>query len=114
MAIRAPPAERNPGAVRPDRHADVCTSLTEEPTMRKRLTFLVLLLSGVAWLRIDVTTSPESTTSLEDEVLRNATLVFEQATRMPNVAVPAGVLLRARGIVVVPAARTAGTLYYGV
>ena len=81
--------------------------------MSKRLTGLALLLSGFTWMLIAATTSAQSPTSLEDELLRNATLVFERATRMPNAAIPAAVMLRARGVVVIPSAHTAGTLYYG-
>jgi lipid-binding SYLF domain-containing protein len=82
--------------------------------MRKRLTFLALLLSGFAWMLIAPPTSAQSPTTVEDEVLRRATLVFARATRTPNAAIPATVMLRARGVVVIPAAHTAGTLYYGI
>ena len=82
--------------------------------MRKRLPFLILLLSGVVWALIAPTTSAQSPSPLEDELLRNATLVFERATQVPYAAIPAAVMLRARGVVVIPAAHTAGTLYYGI
>jgi lipid-binding SYLF domain-containing protein len=67
-----------------------------------------------AWLFLAATPSATSPTSPEDELLRDATLVFERATAVPHAAIPAHIMLRARGIVVIPLAERDGSLYYGV
>ncbi len=49
----------------------------------------------------------------EDELLRNATLVFTRAVDTPAAAIPAAVLMRATGIAVIPAASRTAHRYYG-
>jgi lipid-binding SYLF domain-containing protein len=83
--------------------------------MRKWLALLTfVLLSGFAWLSVAAAPSPPASPSPEDELLRDATRVFEQAIGTPASAIPPSVMLRARGVLIVPAARRDGALYYGV
>jgi lipid-binding SYLF domain-containing protein len=82
--------------------------------MRKSLALLTLVsFVGFAWLSLAAAPLAHSPTSPEDELLRDATLVFERATAVPNAAIPAHIMLRARGIFVIPAAERDGELYYG-
>jgi lipid-binding SYLF domain-containing protein len=83
--------------------------------MRKWLALFTLIFTVTfAWLALAAAPSATSPTSPEDELLRDATLVFERATTMPYAAIPAHIMLRARGIFVIPAAERDGGLYYGV
>lgn len=83
--------------------------------MRRWFTVLALAsTSTFAWLSLSATSSATSPTSLEDELLRNATLVFRRAVDTPATAIPASIMLRALGIAVIPAAVKDGALYYGV
>jgi lipid-binding SYLF domain-containing protein len=82
--------------------------------MRPRTIHLILgIISIFAGLSLAATTSATSPTSDEDELLRNATLVFEHAVETPAAAIPAAVLMRATAIAVVPAAVKDGTRFYG-
>ena len=82
--------------------------------MRPRTIHLILGIIGIlAGLSLAATTSATSPTSHEDELLRNATLVFEHAVETPAAAIPAAVLRRATAIAVVPAAVKDGTRFYG-
>jgi lipid-binding SYLF domain-containing protein len=71
------------------------------------------IISILAGLSLAATPSATSSTSDEDELLRNATLVFEHAVETPVAAIPADVLMRATAITVVPAAVKDGTRFYG-
>jgi lipid-binding SYLF domain-containing protein len=82
--------------------------------MRPRTIHLILgIISIFAGLSLAATTSATSPTSDEDELLRNATLVFEHAVETPAAAIPAAVLMRATAIAVMPAAVKDGTRFYG-
>jgi lipid-binding SYLF domain-containing protein len=82
--------------------------------MRPRTIHLILgIISIFAGLSLAATTSATSPTSDEDELLRNATLVFEHAVETPAAAIPAAVLMRATAIAVIPAAVNDGTRFYG-
>ena len=82
--------------------------------MHPRTIHLILgIISIFAGLSLAPTTSATSPTSDEDELLRNATLVFEHAVETPAAAIPAAVLMRATAIAVVPAAVKDGTRFYG-
>lgn len=82
--------------------------------MRTRTIHLILgIISIFAGLSLAATTSATSPTSDEDELLRNATLVFEHAVETPAAAIPAAVLMRATAIAVIPAAVKDGTRFYG-
>lgn len=83
--------------------------------MRRSFTALALATTSTfAWLSLSATSSATSPTSLEDELLRNATLVFLRAVDKPATAIPVSIMLRAHGIAVIPAAAKDGALYYGV
>jgi lipid-binding SYLF domain-containing protein len=82
--------------------------------MRPRtLHFFLAVISILAWLSLAPTTSATSPASSEDELLRNATLVFEHAVETPAAAIPVDVLMRATAIAVIPAAVKDGTRFYG-
>ena len=82
--------------------------------MRLRTTRLILMITGIlGGLSLAPTTSAISPTSHEDEVLRQATLVFEHAVEPPAAAIPAAVLMRATALAVIPAATKDGTRFYG-
>jgi len=81
--------------------------------MSRRLALAMLATSCLAWLSMTTPTSATSPTSLEDELLRSATLVFRRAVDTPAAAIPASVLMRARAIAVFPAAVKDGARYYG-
>jgi lipid-binding SYLF domain-containing protein len=82
--------------------------------MRRWLFTLILIAAGSLTGRsLAATTSATSPTSHEDELLRNATLVFEHAVDTPPSAIPAAVLIRATAIAVIPAAVRDGTRFYG-
>jgi lipid-binding SYLF domain-containing protein len=71
-------------------------------------------ISTLAWLSVATTSSATSPTSVEGELLRNAALVFQRAVEMPRAAIPASIMMRARGIAVIPAAPKDGSRYYGL
>ncbi len=81
--------------------------------MSRRLALAILATSCLAWLSMTTPTSATSPTSLEDKLLRDATLVFQRAVGTPSEAIPASVLMRARAIAVFPAAVKDGAHYYG-
>ncbi len=81
--------------------------------MSQRLALAVLATSSLAWLSLTTALSATSPTSLEDELLRSATLVFQRAVHTSAAAIPASVLMRARAIAVFPAAVKDGARYYG-
>jgi lipid-binding SYLF domain-containing protein len=69
--------------------------------------------TSVAWLSLSSTPSATSPTTLEDDLLRNATHVFQRAVDERAAAIPASVLLRAHGIAVFPKAVVNGPRYEG-
>jgi lipid-binding SYLF domain-containing protein len=82
--------------------------------MRPRTTHLILTINSIlVGLSLAATTSATSPTSHEDELLRNATLVFEHAVETPAAAIPAAALMQATAIAVIPAAVKDGTRFYG-
>jgi len=82
--------------------------------MRTRTTHLILTITSIlAGLSLAPTTSATSPASHEDELLRNATLVFKRAVDTPAAAIPAAVLMHATAIAVIPAAVKDGTHFYG-
>jgi lipid-binding SYLF domain-containing protein len=60
------------------------------------------------------TSSATSPTSPEDELLLDATQVFQRAVETLPAAIPAAIMMRARGIAVIPAALKDGSRYYGL
>jgi len=82
--------------------------------MRPRTTHLILTINSIlVGLSLAATPSATSPTSHEDELLRDATLVFEHAVETPAAAIPAAALMRATAIAVIPAAVKDGTRFYG-
>lgn len=82
--------------------------------MLRPLAVLTLIsTSTLAGLSLAPGTSATSPISIEDELLQNASLVFSRAVHVPAAAIPAAVLMRATGIVVVPAAMNDGDRYRG-
>lgn len=82
--------------------------------MRRYLIALILISVGsLAGPSLTPTASATSPMSDEDELLRNATLVFARAVNTPVAAIPAAVLMRASAIAVIPAAARHGIRYYG-
>src|SRR5688500_16886311 len=82
--------------------------------MRPRITHLILTITSIlAGLSLAATTSATSPTPNEDELLRNATLVFEHAVGTPAAAIPAAVLMRATAIAVIPIAVNEGHRFHG-
>lgn len=81
--------------------------------MRRTLTAIGFSLSALAGLSLTSAISATSPTSDEDELLKNAALVFARAVERPATAIPAAVLMRATAIAVVPAATRDGVRYYG-
>ena len=82
--------------------------------MRPRTTHVILTITSIlAGLSLAATTSATSPTSHEDELLRNATLVFEHAVEPPAAAISAAALMRATAVAVIPAAVKNGTRFYG-
>jgi lipid-binding SYLF domain-containing protein len=73
----------------------------------------ITITSILAGLSLAATTSATSPASHEDDLLRNATLVFERAVESPAAAIPASVLSRATAIAVIPAAVRDGVRLYG-
>jgi lipid-binding SYLF domain-containing protein len=81
--------------------------------MHPRTTHVILTINSIlVGLSLAATTSATSP-SHEDELLRNATLVFEHAVETPAAAIPATVLMQATAIAVIPAAVKDGTRFYG-
>jgi lipid-binding SYLF domain-containing protein len=76
--------------------------------------FFVASFSTLVWLSPWATPSAGSPTTIEDELLRDATLVFDRAVDTPAAAIPASILLRARGVAVFPTAAKDGALYYAL
>ena len=73
-----------------------------------------LTITGIlAGLSLAATTSATSPVSHEDDLLRNATLVFEHAVEPPAAAIPAAILSRATAIAVIPAAARDGVRFHG-
>jgi lipid-binding SYLF domain-containing protein len=82
--------------------------------MRPRTPHVILTITAIlAGLLLAATTSATSPTSHEDELLRDATLVFEHAVEPPAAAIPAAALMRATAIAVIPAAVKDGIRFYG-
>ena len=83
--------------------------------MRRSFSLLALAsISTLLWLSSASTSSAVSPTSLEDELLRHATLVLQRAVDTSPAAIPASVMLRARAIAIVPGAFKEGTRYSGL
>ncbi len=83
--------------------------------MRRTLTALILLLLGTpAWLSMTPHLAANTPLAAPDEILRNATLVLRRVLDTSSPAIPASVMMRARGIAVFPAARADGEMYYGL
>ena len=83
--------------------------------MRRWFTVLILTVASTfVWLPLTSTSSATPPTSLEDELLRDATVVLRRAVDTPAAAIPAFIMERARGIAVIPAAVKDGALYYGM
>ena len=83
--------------------------------MRRFFTLLALAsISTLSWLSLASTSSATSPTSEEDELLRDATLVFQRAVDTLPAAIPPAIMMRARGIAVIPAALKDGPRYYGL
>jgi lipid-binding SYLF domain-containing protein len=74
---------------------------------------LLIVASIFAGLSPAATISALSPNSDENELLRNATLVFTRAVATPAAAIPASVLLRATAIAAIPSAVKDGTRYHG-
>ena len=81
--------------------------------MRHRTLRRIAILSIFVALSLAATPSATSPTSHEDELLRNATLVFEHVVETPATAIPAAVLVRATAIAVIPAAAKDGARFHG-
>ena len=81
--------------------------------MRHRTIRLIPILSILVGLSLAATPSANSPTSREDELLRNATLVFEHVVETPAAAIPTAVLMRAAAIAVIPAATQDGIRFHG-
>ena len=82
--------------------------------MRRWLTLLLMATTGtLAGLSLATTVSATAPIPAEDELLRDATLVFSRAIATPAAAIPAAVLMRAAVIAVIPAAVSDGHRYYG-
>jgi lipid-binding SYLF domain-containing protein len=83
--------------------------------MRKLLMVLaVASISTLSWLSSESTLSAISPTLPEEDLLRQATLVFERVVDTPPAAIPASIMMRARGIAVIPGAFKDGSRYCGV
>ena len=77
--------------------------------MRRAVIAFAFIFAGIlAGLSLTAGASATSPVSIEDELLQNATLVFSRAVQVPAAAIPAAVLMRATGIVVVPGAMKEG------
>jgi len=63
---------------------------------------------------LSTTSFATEATLLEDELLRDATLVFQRAVDTPAAAIPASILMQARAIAVIPAAVKDEVLYRGL
>ena len=73
----------------------------------------IAILSILVGLSLAATPSATSPRSHENELLRNATLVFEHVVETPAAAIPAAVLVRATAIAVIPAATKDGARFHG-
>ena len=80
---------------------------------RTRLALLLVSIGTFAGLSLNSSATAISPISEEDELLRNATLVFSRAVDTPAAAIPAAVLIRASGIAVIPAATGQQNRYHG-
>ena len=80
---------------------------------RPHLALIFLSIGTLAGLSLKPSVTATSPISEEDELLRNATLVFSRAVDTPAAAIPAAVLIRASGIAVIPAATGQGNRYHG-
>jgi lipid-binding SYLF domain-containing protein len=79
--------------------------------------FTLLALASISTLLSPSLASLSSATSPtlpEDDLLRQATLVFERAVGTPPAAIPTSVMVRARGIAVIPVALKDGARYCGL
>jgi lipid-binding SYLF domain-containing protein len=83
--------------------------------MRNPFTVLaVASITTLSWLSLDSTLSATSPTWPEDDLLRQATLVFERAVDTPTAAIPPAIMMRARGVAVIPVALKVDTKYGGL
>ena len=80
----------------------------------KHFGLTLLLFCMTPWLSMTPDLAANTPPALPDELLRDATLVFRRALDTPSAAIPASIMMRARGIAVFPAARTDGGVYYGM
>jgi lipid-binding SYLF domain-containing protein len=78
--------------------------------MRALVTALALF--GIATLTAAPSVTP--TMSPEEEMLRDATAVFQRAVSTPAAAIPVSIMARAGAVAVIPGAQKDGGLYYGV
>jgi lipid-binding SYLF domain-containing protein len=79
--------------------------------------FMVLAVASIStlsWLSSESTLSAISPTLPEDDLLRQATLVFERVVDTPSAAIPPSIMMRARGIAVIPVALKNDTKYGGL
>jgi len=82
--------------------------------MSRRIGVLALAsIIALSWLSLSATSSAPLPTTPEDDLLRNATLVFERAVDPGAAAIPASVLIRARAIAVFPRSARYGSGYSG-
>ena len=83
--------------------------------MRSRSRVLLTTSIGaLAVLSLTATPSAISLATVEDDLLRTATLVFSRAVDTSAAAIPPSVMVRARGIAIMPAAEKDGVLHYGL
>jgi lipid-binding SYLF domain-containing protein len=80
---------------------------------RPHLALIFVSIGTLAGLSLTHSVTATSPISEEDELLKNATLVFSRAVDTPAAAIPAAVLIRATGIAVIPAAMGQGNRYQG-
>ena len=69
--------------------------------------------TAFAWLPFSATPSARSPVTLEDDLLRHATAVFQRAVDPGAAAIPASLLMEARAIAVFPNALKEGSRYIG-
>jgi lipid-binding SYLF domain-containing protein len=79
---------------------------------RLHLALILISISALGTLSLTPRASVISPMPDEEEILRNAALVFAHAVNTPAAAIPAAVLMRASGIAVIPAATGEGR-YHG-
>jgi lipid-binding SYLF domain-containing protein len=81
--------------------------------MRPMNTNLILGIGILAGLSVTARPSATTTESDEDELLHDATAVFQRAVDTPAAAIPATILMRSAAIAIIPAAVGNGARYSG-